>query len=103
MAKIPFHWYASKFHQEDGKDIIEHVQDVETIVEANKHLRDETSSVKKYPMDQTFHLVARVPAVDAMELHKTTGFLGPEPDHKAIDRALNSREYAHVRTKPGKI
>jgi hypothetical protein len=103
--KVPFHWYTSTITKEDGLHHINHVQDVEPIIERNKKLLDDHSDWRPYANAGDFKLVASVPAVEAMKLHAKYGFLGPKEERNdaGIKRALNDRDHKFFRTAPGKI
>ena len=102
--KVPFNWYTSRCIEQGGMSIIQHVQDVEPIIESNKKMMNDHSDWRPYAGHKSdFKLVARIPAVEAMKLHAKHDFLGPNPDKKALKATLNSPEYKFFRTAPGKI
>ena len=104
--KVPFHWYGTNIEKQDGLHYIEHVQDVEPIIERNKKLLNDHSDWRPYSdVGDGFKLVASIPAVEAMKLHTKYGFLGPKAqrDDAGIKRALNSPDHKFFRTAPGKI
>ena len=81
------------------KNIIETVQDVEPLVEANKRLYNRYDERGQNFKGDGFHRVAAIPPVVMMDLEKR----GILKDQKAFLRWLDDPENRHFRTMPGKL
>lgn len=91
----------TKFHYEDDKLIIQRVQDVEPIIEANKRAMDVDDKRFK---SQSFNLVARVPTVLIEKYRNETGIdlLAPE-NVKLFRKWLDDPDHKFLKTKPVKL
>ena len=88
------------FWEDDGKIIIRKTQDVEPILEANKRLFNDGDG---YSPSRELRRAASIPLV-VVEQWMREGVDIFNPDHaEAIKRKLNSSEWAHLRTAPGRL
>lgn len=80
---------------------IRHVQDVEAILDANKH---DHNHVSGYSPTRDIKHVARIPLIVAMIWLKQYGVDVLNKDHKAaVARLLNSNEWSYLRTGGGRL
>lgn len=86
----------------DGETIgVRHVQDVEAILDANKH---DHNHVSGYSPSRDLKHVARIPNVVALIWLNQYGVDVLNKDHKtAVARLLNSNEWRHLRTGGGRL
>ena len=90
------------FHYDDMEDrtFIETVQDVEPILDYNKALQTWDDG---YSPTRELRRVASIPVV-VIEQWLREGIDVFNPDHKeAVRRKLNSNEWRHLRTAPGRL
>lgn len=89
-------------HTED-KLVVERVQDVEPILEANK--RDFNATPETGQFKQPLVLAARIPLIVIEQwLKEGINLFEPSPEmEKAVRKKLNSPEYAYLRTNRGRI
>ena len=88
------------YHAPDDELLIERVQDVEPILDANKAEFDPDN--KRYG-GESFYRVASIPLV-VVEQWMREGVNIFDPNCKAdVRRKLNDRAYQHLRTRPGRI
>lgn len=97
----------TKYHYDQSADrlIIERVQDIEPIVEANKRKFNEANGHESTRWKGDLHHVASVPEVVIEKWCKLHGFTFAEfiNDPKISKRFLNDSSNKNFRTKPGRI
>lgn len=97
----------TKYHYDKSADrlIIERVQDIEPIIEANKRKFNESNGHESTRWKGDLHHVASVPEVVIEKWCKDNGFTFAEfiNDPKISKRFLNDSSNSHFRTKPGRI
>lgn len=88
-----------KWHYDESTDtaIIESVQDVEQILDANRNAYNETDERARYK--DGAHMVARIPLVVLQDLKKR----GIADDPAAMRKWLNDPENKYFRTRPGRV
>lgn len=92
------------FHYDEMEDrtIIETVQDVEPILDANKAAFN--SGHDGYTPSRDLKFVAEIPVVVIEKWLREDGIDVWDPNHKeAVKRKLNDPEWRHLRTAPGRL
>jgi hypothetical protein len=92
-----FHYQQGDSEEKDGF-VIETVQDIEPIIEANKKKYNESQSFKS----ETFNQVASIPLV-MIEKWKNEKGIDLLNDERALRQFLNDPENRFFRTRPGKV
>jgi len=89
----------TRVHFDDGEDklIIENVQDVEDVLEANK--REQTEDHRGYTPSRNMRKVASIPNVVAYDLMKK----GIWNDPVAMKKWLNDPDNRYFRTSEGRV
>jgi hypothetical protein len=85
--------------REDGKIVIYREQDVSPYLEENKRKRAEFQKRRNSRM----RLVADIPNVVVEQWMRMGVNIFDKNDNKKVQQLLNSNEYSHLRTSPGKI
>ncbi len=96
----------TKYHHDGDRLIIERVQDIEPIIDANKRqMNDNYGHSESTRWKGELHHVARIPEVVIEKWCKDHGFTYSDffNDRSISKRFLNDPENAYFRTKPGKI
>lgn len=91
----------TKFHTDNGDLIVERIQDVEPILEANKR----AFNGARDGWGGDFHHVASIPNVVIEKWCNEKGFTFADfmRDKRLVKRFLNDSENKFLRTRPGKI
>jgi hypothetical protein len=93
----------------DGQLIVKRTQDVEPCLEANKAELAEASSWRPYASvggkDRGMRKVASIPNIVAEQwMREGINVFSREPDQlRKVAQKLNSNEYLHLRTAPGRV
>jgi hypothetical protein len=91
----------TRYHKEDGKTVIETVQDVEPYLERNKAEFNSHGDWRRFGGGMT--KVASIPHVVVERLMKQGLNIFNKDDLPKIYRKLNDPEYRYLRTSPGKL
>lgn len=91
-----------------GKLVVHRVQDVEPCLEQNKREITEAPSWRPYASgkrDNAMRKVASIPLIVAEQwLKEGINVFSTEPEQRRrVAQKLNSNEYAHLRTYPGRV
>ena len=89
-----FHW-----HEPTKEMAIEHVQDIQPLIDSNKRLQQEDHHIA-----DDFRLSARIPMTVYYEWKRKFGVDLFNPDHKqGVKKLLNSPEYKYLKTTQRRI
>lgn len=92
----------TEYHKEDGKLVINEVQDVEPVLEANKRAQANRCDYRPHAKGE-MHKVASVPLV-IVQKWLNEGIDVFNKDHwPKVKAKLNDPEYRFLRTTPGRI
>ncbi len=99
LSADPLTQILRRFHYEEatGDAVIETVQDVTTLLDANKRAFNSFGKQAKWQGD--WHQVASIPMNIYMELHRN----GIAEDETAFRKWLNDRDQLAFRTRPGAV
>lgn len=89
---------------DNGQLVVRRTQDVEPILEANKREYNEAASWRPYA-GTSMRKVASIPNVVAEQwLREGVNVFSREPEQlRKVAQKLNSNEWRHLRTHPGKV
>tara|TARA_R100001460_G_scaffold106093_1_gene153311 strand:- start:664 stop:963 length:300 start_codon:yes stop_codon:yes gene_type:complete len=89
-----FHW-----HEPTKEMAIEHIEDIQPLIESNKKLQQEDHFIK-----DDFRLSARIPMTVYYEWKNKFGVDLFNPDHKeGVKKLINSPEYRYLKTTTRRI
>lgn len=88
----------------DGKVVVHRVQDTTPYLEANKREFNEAPSWRPYA-NKSMRKVASIPNIVAEQwMREGINIFDPSPEmQKKVAQKLNSNEYQHLRTYPGRV
>ena len=82
------------FHEPTKEMAIEHIEDIQPLIESNKKLQQEDHFIK-----DDFRLSARIPMTVYYEWKNKFGVDIFNPDHKeAVKKLINSPDYRYLKT-----
>jgi hypothetical protein len=82
------------YHNPTGEFAIEHIADIQPLIDSNKKLQNEDHSIR-----DEFRLSARIPDVVVYEWKRLFGVDVFNKDHaQAVKKLLNSPDYRYLKT-----
>ena len=82
------------YHNPTGEFAIEHIEDIQPLIDSNKKLQQEDHSIR-----DEFRLSARIPMTVVYEWKRQFGVDLFNKDHKdAVKKLLNSHDYRYLKT-----
>ena len=82
------------YHNPTGEFAIEHIEDIQPLIDSNKKLQQEDHSIR-----DEFRLSARIPMTVVYEWKRKFGVDLLNKDHKdAVKKLLNSPDYRYLKT-----
>lgn len=92
----------TRYHKEGGNLIIERVQDVEAILEANKAAQNANTFAARKFSRTGFHKVASIPLV-VIEAWMKEGINPFDKNDPGLKRKLNDRDFSLLKTTTAKL
>jgi hypothetical protein len=93
----------TRYHKTSDGLVIERVQDVEPILEANKAQFNQHSDAPRRFGSKTMHKVATIPNVVIEQWMKEGVNIFDRNHAEAVLRKINDPQYMYLRTRPGRL